>query len=178
VLAAIEIKSTITTAELHRALTNGKSVLDLGIKGEHPEEAAKQIEFYRSYFKCSQSEARDLFRYRIHPATYLFGFRSELSIETFAQSALTWWGEKGYANSRYFPALPRMLVAGNIVGVVNDGRLKINTGDTRRHTMSLFATEKRFRWFAFHIMDQVSGRLGIKNVAENFTYRLSDHFPW
>jgi hypothetical protein len=180
VLAAIEVKSTITTAELHRALTNGKSVLDLGIKGEHPDEAEKQIAFYRNFYRCSAAEARDLFRYRIHPATYLFGFRSELSLETCAQSTLSWWTEAGYANTPYFPALPRLLVAGDIVGLANDGRLNLNTntGDNRRHTMALFATAKRFRWFAFHIMDQVSGRLGIRNMAENFTYRLSDHFPW
>ena len=44
--------------------------------------------------------------------------------------------------------------------------------------MTLFKTDKRFRWLAIHLMDAVSQRLGLRNFGENFDYRLSDYYPF
>jgi len=66
-----------------------------------------------------------------------------------------------------------------VVGFVNDGRINLHS-DTGgpNHVMTLFKTDLRFRWFAIHIMDTVNWRLGLRNFAERFDYRLSDYYPF
>jgi hypothetical protein len=44
--------------------------------------------------------------------------------------------------------------------------------------MTLFKTGLRFRWLAIHLMDAVSSRLGLRNFAEQFDYRLSNYYPF
>ncbi len=176
-MATVEVKSTITRNELAKSLTNTQSVLNLGVKGEHQEEADAQIAYYMKASKCSKSEATDRFNYRIHPATYVFAFKSDLGLKTFSESLAEWWVGQDCRHSRFFPLLPRVIVAGNNVSLVNDGWLNVVNSDQSDHTMAIFETKYRFRWFAFHLMNQVSLRLGIRNFAEKFDYRISDHFP-
>ena len=178
VLATIEVKSTIDSAQLKASLENCKSVLELNISGEHPEEAKAQIAFYAEKGNLSNTEAEQRFWYMFRPATYVFGFNSRLSFETTHSCITSWWQNIGCLYSAHFPLLPRVITSGSIVGFVNDGRINLNSENGSGHVMSVFETERRFRWLAVHLMDAVSLRLGLRNFAERFDYRLSDYYPW
>jgi hypothetical protein len=178
VLAVIEVKSTIDGAQLTASLENCRSVLELTINGEHPEEAAARIAFYVDKGKLSREEAEQRFWYMFHPATYVFSFGSKLSFETTASCIKSWWESVDCRNSAYFPLLPRVITSGNVVGFVNDGRINLSSEKGTCHVMSVFETDLRFRWLAIHVMDAVSLRLGLRNFAEHFDYRLSEYYPW
>jgi uncharacterized protein DUF6602 len=179
VLATIEIKSTIDTSELKGSLENCRSVLALWPHGEHPHEAEARIRFYADKGNLTRDEAEHRFWYMFRPATYIFAFRSKLSLDTTCSAIVEWWrDEAGCKLSSHFPLLPRVLTAGNVVGLVNDGRISLNTLEGNRQVMTLFKTEKRFRWLAIHLMDAVSQRLGLRNFGEQFDYRLSDYYPF
>jgi hypothetical protein len=178
VLATIEVKSIVDSRELETALENCRSVLTLGICGEHPEEAAARITFYMEKGALTRENAEERFHYMLHPATYVFGFNSNLSLETTASCIKNWWDSFGCARSTYFPLLPRVIDSGNVVGFINDGRISLISDKGTDHVMSLFETHLRFRWLALHLMDAVSLRLGLRNCAEGFDYRLSGYYPW
>lgn len=74
--------------------------------------------------------------------------------------------------------LPRVLNAGGVVGIVNDGRFNLSQPDGTKPVMTLFKTGLRFRWLAIHLMDSVSSRLGLRNFAEQFDYRLTNYYPF
>jgi hypothetical protein len=179
VLATIEIKSTMTSDALRASLENCKSVLDLSPCGEHPKEAAARIRFYEQAGGLTHSEGEQQFQYMFRPATYIFAFNSTLSLEATTSCVRSWWQGGGCSYSTRFPVLPRVLTAGKIVGVTNDGRIRLQTTDgPPAHVMALFRTAQRFRWLAIHLMDSVSQRLGLRNFGEQFDYRLSDYYPW
>lgn len=178
VLATIEVKSTINTAVLEGSLDNCKSVLELDPYGEHPEEAKQQISFWAKKGNITEAQAEHRFWYRFKPATYVFAFNSSLSLETTTTAVSNWWSKLKFAHSPHFPLLPRLIVSGNVVGIVDDGRIQLNASDGKIHTVALFKSEKQFRWLALHLMDVVSTRLGLRNYAERFDYRLSDYYPF
>jgi hypothetical protein len=130
VLATIEVKSTINSAELERSLENSKSVLMLSPYGENPP-TEDILKFYMEKGNISQDEAKQRFDYRYRPGTYIFAFNSNLSLDTTATCVSTWWQKTGLACSARFPLLPRVLTTGNVVGVVSDGRFNVSatTGD-------------------------------------------------
>ncbi len=178
VLATIEVKSTIDSAELAGSLDNCKSVLDLVINGEYPEEAASRIAYYAAKGSLTPKDAEQRFWYMFRPATYIFGFKSKISFQATYTCIKDWWNGFGCAHSACFPLLPRVVSSGNAVGFVNDGRFSLQSNAGSHHVMSVFSTSLRFRWFAVHLMDTVSRRLGLRNFAECFEYRLSEYFPW
>jgi hypothetical protein len=178
VLATLEIKSTINSSGLNAALDNCKSVLELSPRGEHPDEAGSRIEWYMRSGGLTSAEAEQRFWYKFRPATYVFGFKTELSFETTCLRIQSWWNDIGCSYSAQFPLLPRVFTAGTTVGLIEDGRVKINSVDGTPHVMTIFETERRFRWLALHLMDSVSQRLGLRNFAEQFDYRLTDYYPF
>ena len=179
VLATIEVKSTIDTVSLKDSLENCRSVLQLWPHGEHPHEAEARIKFYAEKGNLTPEEAEHRFWYMFRPATYIFAFCSKLSLDSTCSAVVEWWrDDAGCKLSSHFPLLPRVVTAGNIVGVVNDGRISLSTLEGNRQVMTLFKTEKRFRWLAIHLMDAVSQRLGLRNFGEQFDYRLSDYYPF
>jgi hypothetical protein len=179
VLAAMEVKSTITSDELKVSLENCKSVLALTPHGEHPEEAEARIAFYMKKGALSHQMAEHRFWYMFRPATYVFAFSSQLSFDTTCRCIQSWWQALGYQHSAYFPLLPRVITSGDVVGVVNDGRIQLNAADGgTNHVMGLFKTNRRFRWLAIHLMDAVNQRLGLRNFAESFDYRISNYYPF
>jgi hypothetical protein len=178
VLATMEVKSTITKEDLQISLENCKSVLSLSPHGEHPEEAEARIAVYMKKSGLSREMAEHRFWYMFRPATYVFAFGSQLSFDTTCTCIQSWWQAVGCQHSAYFPLLPRVITSGDVVGVVNDGRIQLNAADGgANHVMGLFKTNRRFRWLAIHLMDTVSQRLGLRNFAESFDYRISDYYP-
>jgi hypothetical protein len=179
VLATIEVKSVINNREtLSGSLDNCRSVLELNPVGEYPEEDERRIQFYMHKGGLSHEMAKHRFWYTFRPATYLFAFRSDLSIETTCECVTSWWNNINCRVSPYFPMLPRVLHAGSMVGIVNDGRFSLSQPDGTKPVMTLFKTGLRFRWLAIHLMDSVSSRLGLRNFAEQFDYRLTDYYPF
>lgn len=189
VLATIEVKSILDADQLVLGLGNCASVLELNVNGEHPEEAAARVAFYADRGGITDGEAKDRFHYMLHPATYIFAFTSKLSSKTTLSRVEDWWKGIGYPVSPHFPLLPRLIATGNSVGVTNDGWLTISAassdgsplkrqdGTPARTVMNCFPTDRRFRWFALHIMNSVSSRMGLRNHAERFDYRISSYFP-
>jgi hypothetical protein len=177
-LATIEIKSTIDSEQLKLGLDNCKSVLMLEPFGEHPEEAEDRIAFYMAKGSLNHDEAEQRFGYRFRPATYIFGYNSKLPLDRTCNCIKSWWDQIGCASSSHFPLLPRVITSGNTVGVVNDGRISLNSATGSNQVMTLFNTAKRFRWLALHLMDSVNLRLGLRNFGEQFDYRLSDYYPF
>jgi hypothetical protein len=188
VLATIEIKSTLDTEKLKTSLENSKSILTLGIMGEHPEEAAARIRFYEQKCAITHAEAEQRFWYMFRPPTYIFSFNSSLSHQTTVSGIKTWWEAIGCKHSAFFPLLPRVIVTGNAVGIVNDGWITLRSSSDgpanptapqtqNCNVMSVFPTNLRFRWLALHLMNSVGARLGLRNHAEKFDYRISDYFP-
>lgn len=178
VLAAIEIKSTMTQKELTASLENSRSVLELNIRGEHEEEATRQIAFYQAKGNLTTEDAQHRFWYRFHPATYVFSFKSKLSQGATMKHLTNWWESFNYRNSRYFPLLPRVITAGHTVCLTNDGRMDVSSQHGIEHVVTAFKARLRFRWLAIHLMDTVSQRLGQRNFGENFTYRITDYYPF
>ncbi len=176
VLATIEIKSTIDNNELRASLDNCKSVLELQVNGEYPEEAESQIKFYMSKGGLTREMAKERFNYMIHPATYVFAFNSKLSLDTTCATISSWLG--GVYHSSAFPSLPRVITSGDVVGVASDGRIRINATSGLEYIIGLVKTNRRFRWFAVHLMDSVSRRLGLRNFGENFDYRITEYYPF
>jgi hypothetical protein len=158
-------------------MDNCKSVLDLQPAGEYPEEAAARIKFYMDKGGLNHSDAEHRFWYMFHPATYVFGFTSQLSSKRMLYTIGEWWQAIGCAHSVYFPLLPRVITAGTTVGFVNDGRFSLGASSVSDHVMSIFGTSRRSRWLALHLMDAVSLRLGLRNFGEQFDYRLIDYYP-
>lgn len=189
VLATIEVKSTIDAEKLRDGLDNCKSVLTLQVNGEYPEEKAAQTVFYSKAEGIPVDEAEQRFWYRFHPATYIFAFNSKLTAEATVKEIRAWWQANEFACSAHFPLLPRIIATGNAVGVVNDGWITIHpdtgpapttpkTNKAKSHrVLSVFPTDKRFRWVALHLMNHVSARLGLRNYAEKSEYRVSSYFP-
>jgi hypothetical protein len=178
VLATIEVKSTIDSKKLRESLENCKSVLELNPVGEHPEEAEARIDFYMKKGGLTHQFAEHRFWYMFRPATYVFAFTSTLSFDTTCACIQSWWQSVDCRYSTYFPLLPRVITSGDVVGFVNDGRIQLNAADGGNHVMGLFKTHLRFRWFAIHLMDAVNLRLGLRNFAEQFDYRLSNYYPF
>jgi hypothetical protein len=176
-LATIEVKSTIDSEQLEGSLDNCKSVLMLEPFGEHKSEAETRIKFYMDTGNLNHNEAEQRFAYKFRPATYVFGFNSKLSLDTIVECISKWWQKLGCASSMEFPLLPRVITSGNVVGVVNDGRINLNS-TVGNHVMALFTARQRFRWLALHLMDAVSIRLGLRNFGEQFDYRLTDYYPF
>ena len=177
VLATIEIKSTIDLSELRTSLDNCRSVLELWPHGEHPHEAEDRIRFYMEKGALTHAEAEQRFWYMFRPATYVFAFRSGLSLDTTCSCIVSWWKDIECRFSSQFPLLPRVITTGRIVGVVNDGRFNVHSAEGSSHVMAIFSTAQRFRWLALHLMDSVSQRLGLRNFREGFDYRLSNYYP-
>lgn len=177
VLATIEVKSTIDSAGLEAGLENCKSVLELGVSGQYPGEAADQIDFYAKKGNLSREAAEHRFWYMFRPATYVFGFNSKLSFDTTCSCITRWWNSVGCGYSTHFPLLPRVVTTGNVVGFTNDGRITLSSDKGTAHVMSVFETDLRFRWLAIHLTDAVSRRLGLRNFAERFDYSLSQYYP-
>jgi hypothetical protein len=178
VLATIEVKSIITSQQqLTTSLENCQSVLMLSPLGEHPTQKNDRINFYMKAGNLKQDQAEQRFWYNLAPATYIFAFNSNLSLDTTCECIGTWWNSIGCARSKYFPLLPRVVTSGSIVGVVNNGRMGLTSTVDHDPVMSLFSTARRFRWFALHLMDVVSTRLGLRNFAEQCDYRLTDYYP-
>jgi hypothetical protein len=71
-----------------------------------------------------------------------------------------------------------VITSGDVVGVASDGRIRLNATSGLEYIIGLFKTNRRFRWFALHLMDFVSRRLGLRNFAEHFDYRISEYYPF
>jgi hypothetical protein len=113
----------------------------------------------------------------IRPATYVFAFNSDLSFKATWECIMSWWKGVDNRHSPYFPLLPRLINAGEVVGLVKDGRISFEaSGGGTDHVMAIFRTNLRFRWFALHLMDTVNKRLGLRNFAEDFDYGLFEYY--
>jgi hypothetical protein len=106
VLATVEVKSTMDSAQLVGCLDNSRSVLELIVNGEHPKEAEDRIQFYMTAHGLSHDMAKDGFHYMLGPATYVFAFTSKLSFETTGECITSWWNGIQCRVSQYWPFLP------------------------------------------------------------------------
>ena len=131
VLATIEVKSTIDTAALKRKPRKLPiRASTLAPVGNIPMKQQTRIRISTSKKEIlTHEEAERRFWYMFRPATYIFAFRSKLSLDATCSAVVEWWrDEAGCKLSSHFPLCCRAcLTAGNIVGVVNDGRISLST---------------------------------------------------
>lgn len=117
VISCIEIKSTLTKTELNKALDNSKSILDLEV-GIMTKSAKK---FYNILENSKQST------FELMPSTYIFSYTSKISHSKLASLVDLWYesNNRPASSNNLCAFLPRVIVAGKIVGLLDDGFIQI-----------------------------------------------------
>ena len=96
VIATIEVKSTMNPERLRESLDNCVSVSRLQPKGREPSEKAAYLKGLIQLRNCDKNAAEHQFWLEMSPATYIYAFRSELSLKT-TVDVFKDWGETGVA---------------------------------------------------------------------------------
>lgn len=176
VIAAIEVKSRIDSLEtLTACLENCGSVARLRINGQSNEEFDARVAFYQKLQGVSKADAEARAVSMFAPATYVVGISSELNYVTLGKCAMEWWQKN--SGRHYCPLLPRVISAGHTVAFTADGRMSMRAANDKESLLSVWQSERRFRWFAVHIMDLVSRRLGQRHFGEERDFAIDSYFP-
>ncbi len=189
VIASIEVKSTLTTTSLRSALDNGRSLLRLSPYVEDPES------WKRRAAEHSESSADEALRQRrigfaLAPATYIFSFTSKLGKASLCKHVGRWFEKNDLPtiNAGYCAVLPRIIVAGKTIGVLDDGLQLVDPGsdvmaewarthvDRPRHILGHWDTERRFGWFASHLLQTVCRRIGLVHGVFEEKYAVQQYF--
>ena len=120
VLATIELKTELYGEELKKALDNCYSVatLDIDINPNHKNELISKIMDRRGVIK---EFAEGILYWGIAPRTYIFAFRGYNTKEGLKNGVSDWYNDKlNYKGTLYNPCLPRVIVAGDVVGLARD----------------------------------------------------------
>jgi len=186
VLATIEVKSTLTINELKCALSNCTSVLRLapGIPSGQP-----FSDKTRDLVERSGKAPHDAFLtvgFQFLPASYIFAFNSRMRMKSLSSNVERWWN----ANDKpelLVPLLPRVVVAGETVALLNDGFIRFTPpeevranltkkyGNDARQLMVVWDTKRRFGWFALHLLHTVCARIGADNAVLGLGRKI-DHY--
>lgn len=151
VIAAIEVKSTMTKKEMLIALDNCYSVAQV-VRGS--DEAATAVDGQSPFL----------------PVTYIFAFQSVIKTHgTLAKAIEEWWDGRQLSPEQTW-VLPRVTVAGKLVGVAQDrwyrlgaaGSLKkcvdAANADNKKLVLAAWESEERFAWLLMHVFIQASQR--------------------
>lgn len=189
VIATIEVKSTITDKSLHEALENSMSLIELtpGLEDQSPwEERIKNLVNKDNPSK----DALQQVCFEFIPATYIYGFNTKIRKKALATSVNNWFESRkkpAVGNDRLCAVLPRVIVAGNSIGLLHDGYFKIDPGEDviskwkkenssdPRHKMSFWDTNRRFGWLMIHLIHTVCSRVGLMHALSGAKYGI-DHY--
>lgn len=155
VVAAIEVKSSIDIASLRESLDNCLSVTQIPpsfvprtVTTESPEEGAELPSDNRTF----------------QPSSYIFGYRSyTASADTFSRQVSDWWTDSDLT-VKDVGKLPKVIVAGRIVGLANSRFFKVDVsgellekankscGKNAKILMGFWEVEHPFGWLLIHLL--------------------------
>lgn len=189
VLGTIEVKSSLTQDHLRKALENTRSILALSASIYKESKWSDRIEQLVKEQSINADEATRKLSYEVIPASYVFAYNTCLSFEKLSSAVNDWFNGHGEPSiqSGLCAVLPRIIVAGQRIGLLDDGYIQIDPGDdvrkewykqcgpTARALMSFWDTKRRFGFLAAHILHTVSARLRPSHATSGCQYS-SDHY--
>lgn len=193
VIATIEVKSNITKTTLKESLDNTRSILSLSLKVEEPcawgPVFSKKMKLLKDV--AGEDQARRRMSYEFMPASYVFSFSSSLSARTMASEVDDWYTKMGRPTcfGNRVAVLPRVVVAKNNLGLLNDGlhvidpgddvneQYRIEHGEGAEHLMSFVKYRHRFGILISHLMYVVSNRMGTFHGSLGVKYGFKQYLP-
>ncbi len=178
VVAAVEVKSSLDKASLASALENCWSIHTLKTEGALTERS-ESLRARRVAEGISPEDALIEQLNRPLPATYIFSFRGPSNPATLAESIQEWIDEKAASCALKEVYLPRMIVAGKIVAVKNDGFFRMSYTERSDNKKILYVCadlSKPFGIFACHVITAVCSRLG-SGDSRWLQTEISDYLP-
>lgn len=161
VLATVEIKSNLSKGHLADAFENCVSVSSL----QRGMGFRQSQEFVEQQYRQKGLNVDDAYERRIREAlipTYVFSFRGPTSPITMAKSIQAWSSNRvKHDNPLKTPFLPRIIVAGNLVALLNDGVINIDApGPVGTKVLyGIAKTRHRFGCLATHLLSSICDRL-------------------
>src|ERR1043165_1118717 len=170
VIATIEVKSRINTKQLHEALDNCLSVLEVSTS------------IVTSDF---ESERRRVAPLVLHPAlidreiafvhapkTYIFAFRGINSRASLDKALSEWLAPRNYPQTAQSFLIPRVIVTGKAVSITYGDPVRISDAEPYQHPdarqmafeatnphLVLLESKTRFGWLATHLLWAIDDRL-------------------
>lgn len=187
VIAAIEVKSRMGVKDLRDALCNCASVVPRGLKvdtGSY-EIAAKALVASEG---ITLESARDRLGHAIAPQTYIFAYQTTLSPKAMVTEMKDWLLQLG-AFSLSDARVPRVIVAGDVVGIARDQFNDFNfSSDTLANVakgkhgvphcvFGCWRTAHRFGSLAISIAMATTDRLGPAHSLQGVRYAPEAHLP-
>lgn len=175
VLAAIEVKTSIPSSEkLREALNNCASVAECEITAVGDFWKTFDLRLHQLVTDGrTPVDAYLLLTYSIFPPTYVFAIQDGLSYSSVVDATNTWF-ERPEKQQERVPVMPRMIVAGSTVGVLDDGSFKASFSDELKEQMlqqhgahgrvlmSFWPQVKhRLSWLASHVLMSINMRMGV-----------------
>lgn len=174
VLATIELKTELYGEELKKALDNCYSVatLDIDINPNHKKDLISQIMKERGVIK---DIAEQILYWRIAPRTYIFAFRGYNTKEGLKNGVSDWYNDKlDYKGTFYNPRLPRVIVAGDVVGLARDEKIRMKDNDV----FAAFEWTSKFGLLASHLLSFITDRLRPTDRSIGFSYTFHRYIPF
>lgn len=200
VVGTIEVKSRLTKKTLQEALENVYSVLSLQQRYVPGSDEPRVIAAVQNRYRIDEAEARRKLRYEHLPASYVFSIASSMSAESICKFVMKWFesGNEGGTGeglahrsclNGFCAALPRVIVAGTKVGILDDGSFRVtrleNTnsdddggwGNLSPGSMTFWKTPHRFGLLASHLWHSTAARLGLTSHATGIEFTIDRYLP-
>jgi len=179
VISCIEIKSTLTKTELNKALDNSKSILDLqfGVTSNSSEQLKEIL------------TKRKKATFELMPSTYIFSYTSKISHSKLCDYVDLWFQENGRPSSKnnLCAYLPRVIIAGKIVGLLDDGFLQIEPPKRElqewkekykcdpKTIMGFWKINYRFGFLLINVLHDINSRFSMIHNKQGIEYGLDQY---
>lgn len=179
VIAAIEVKSTITKDGLFKSLDNCRSVGELMVAVKSPEERIPPNAWFLT---------KDDVAYFPPPCTYVFAFKSNTSNHATMGSYIDEWWQTRDMKSSEVDMLPQVVVAGNLTAqrggrwttfnVTGDlaESIERSNGTDARALMVVWDLAEPFGRFLCNLMLTVAGRVSREHMSVLFRYLPTEQY--
>lgn len=176
VVATIEIKSTLNSKTLKKALDNSYSVVKLSGQINHADHVRARKAIMKTQ-NIGEKAADQVLLWTLGPRTYIFAFEGyKENYNALAESVLEWTTEKAdkrEMGNYYAPGLPRVIVGEGVTGVTRDEKF-IMDGD---NIFMAFQINIQFGLLASHLLAVIQDRLRPTYARLNVAYSISGHNP-
>ena len=126
------------------------------------------------------------------PALYVFAFNTRNRMHGLSNAVEDWFRKAGdpAVGGSECPALPRVIIAGKTVGLLDDGYMRLDPGDdvwpkwrkehgeNVRPLMSFWDTKRRFGWLACSLLNYMACRLGPEHASLGVNYDLTRYLSF
>ena len=192
VLATIEVKSTLTKRTLREALENCRSVLELSGSVLPDGELSDAVKSTMQRENLTQEKALEMVRFDLKPATYVFSFRSSISLPKFRETIENWFKDAGFPSDFQgtCPRLPRIVAGGKILGILRDAWIQPHPTEHEQYKlaraqcggeplplMGTIRSEHRFGWLACHLLHTIARRLVLPHGRIPLRYTMNECAP-